>query len=78
MLDTEKAMREARETLVSHPMCAKLIEQKGRIIVMFPLGYRIDAAQMRYKQEKVSKTKAFELLANTCEKYWKLGISEAR
>lgn len=72
MLATEAKMHEARAALQAHCMCLKLIEEPGRILVMFPPGYQADGAQMRYGQEQVSKTRAFELLLNTCEKYWKL------
>ena len=73
MLETERLMIEARERLTSHCMCLKLIEERGRIVVMFPPGFMVDGAQMRYGAEGVSKTRAFELLTATCEKYWKLG-----
>lgn len=72
MLSTEQAMHEARKALCDHPMCAKLIEEADRILVMFPPGYTADAAQMRYRAEGVSKTRAFELLLATCEKYWNI------
>ena len=77
MLETVKRMNEARDDLLAHPMCGKLVETKGRVVVMFPLGYSIEAAQMRYKQQGVSRTKALELLLNTCEKYWRLGLAFA-
>lgn len=72
MLQTEQTMIAARAALVAHPMCLKLIEERDRIIVMFPAGYCADAAQMRFRAEGVSKTRAFELLLATCEKYWSL------
>lgn len=72
MLATVAKLDAARATLQAHPMCCRLQEAPGCVTVHFPPGYRADAAQMRYAMHGVSKTKAFELLLNTCEKYWQL------
>lgn len=72
MLNNERLMIESREKLLAHPMCFKLVEESARIIVFFPPGYQVDAAQVCFKREGVGKAKAFELLLNTCEKYWSL------
>jgi len=67
------ALDNARANVANHPMCAKLVEEPGRIIVFFPRGFAIGAAQMRYAAEGVSKAQAFRLLLNTMEKYWNIG-----
>ena len=63
-------LAKAKSAVTEHCMCAKLIEEADRFIVMFPAGYQVDAAQMRFGYHKVSKTKALQLLLNTMEKYW--------
>lgn len=71
--DNIEALRVARENVRSHCMCVKLIEERDRFIVMFPPGFVVDAAQMRFASEGVSKTRALELLLGAMEKYWKIG-----
>ena len=65
-------LEEARAEVLAHCMCAKLVEEKDRFIVFFPMGFQADAAQMRFAQEGVSKTNALRLLLETMEKYWGL------
>jgi len=63
----------AKHAVLEHCMCFKFVEEPGRFIVFFPAGYMVDAAQMRYGEEKVTKTKALQLLLVSMEKYWKIG-----
>lgn len=72
MLPTHSAMLDARAELLAHPMCAKLTEEPDRVIVFFPPGFQVDAAQMRFAAHGVNKTRAMQILLTTCEKYWKL------
>lgn len=67
------ALKLARDAVLSHCMCGRLEERGECIIVYFPAGFLVDAAQMRFRAEAVSKTRAFELLLAVMEKYWKLG-----
>jgi len=71
--DNVKELEAAKAAVKQHCMCVKFIEEKDRFIVMFSKGYQVDAAQMRFASQGVSKTKALQLLLNTMEKYWKLG-----
>lgn len=71
--DNIAALDAAQVAVRAHCMCAKLVEQRGRFVVHFPPGYAVDAAQMRFSAEGVSKTRALELLHATCEKYWQIG-----
>ena len=66
-------LNETLANVKAHCMCAKFVEEPGRFIVMFPPGFTVDAAQMRFASEGVSKAKALELLLVVMEKYWKLG-----
>ena len=68
-----EAYNAAKLDVSSHCMCVKFIEQKDRFIIIFPKGFQVDAAQMRFAFQGVTKTKALQLLLNTMEKYWKLG-----
>lgn len=68
-----EAYNNAKSAVLSHCMCFKLEEKQDRFIVYFPEGYAVGAAQMRFAEEGVTKTKALELLLNTMEKYWKIG-----
>ena len=68
-----EALNAAKLAVTSHCLCAKFIEEQDRFIVIFPRGFAVDAAQMRFASEGVTKTKALELLLNTMEKYWKKG-----
>ena len=53
-------------------MCYELIEKRDKIRVIFPKGFMVDAAQVRFASIGISKTKAFTLILETMEKYWKL------
>ena len=72
MLETEIKLNEARDALKAHPMCYRVAESRDSVMIYFPPGYQVDGAQMRFKAHGVSKTRAYELLINTCEKYWRL------
>jgi len=73
MLKEEIELNAVREALKAHCMCARLDEEADRIMVGFPEGFNIYGAQMRFRAERVSKTKAFQFLLITCEKYWVRG-----
>jgi hypothetical protein len=67
------ALEVARRNVREHCMCARLVEEPGIVRVMFPPGYAVDGAQMRYQEQGVGRARAFELLLVTMEKYWKIG-----
>lgn len=68
-----EALAIAKKAVIDHPMCATLTEEADRIMVEFPFGYAVGGAQMRFVAQGVSKTRAYELLLGTMEKYWRLG-----
>jgi len=66
------ALNAARAAVLAHCMCFKFTEQRDRFVVLFPEGYAVQGARMRFAAEGVSKRRALELLLATMEKYWKL------